>query len=167
MTKIRTTYSPGVGIAYIITNKITGEKKNVSTLSSRDIDQKPWRSPRGTIPGNEFFKAKSGKKKIGFTYFKFMNSNQHPECLSDDGIWLFDGVKLDGTILPKLSEIVRKEKIIIPEISNKSIRATVEKIDVSIDMTNADIKEKIESISVDDFSADDQLIELLSENSVL
>ncbi len=165
MSKIRVIFNPGVGISYIITNKKTGEKRNISTLSSRDVDQKPWRSPRGTAQGQEFFKAKSGKKKTGFTYYKFMNSIQHPECLSDDGIWLFDGVKTDGTILPRLSEIVKKEKAPVPESGSNVIRAIVEKVDTSVAMTNEVIKEKVESITVDDFSASEQLLELLSEKT--
>lgn len=164
MSKIRTTYNPGVGIAYIITNRKNGETVNISTLSSRDVDQKPWRSPRGTPQGEEFFKAKSGKKKTGFTYYKFMNSVQHVECISDDGVWLFTGQKPDGTILTKLTNIIKKEKqAVAPVIGNNTVRSLVESIDSNVVMSDVTIKEKVESISVDDFSSSEQLLELLSE----
>jgi hypothetical protein len=163
-SKIRVAYNPGVGIAYIITNKLTGEKRNVSTLSSRDIEQKPWRSPQGTPHGEEFFKVKSGKKKAGFTYYKFMNSAQLSECLSDDGVWLFSGLKPDGTILPRLDTIIKKEKTVteVSEGSSNIVRSTVEKVD-NIVMNEEVIKEKVESISVDDFSASEQINELLKQ----
>jgi hypothetical protein len=164
MSKIRTVYNPGVGISYIIKNSKTGEKIKASTLTTRDADQKPWRSPRGTPEGQEFFKMKSGNKKKGFTYYKFMNSIQHETCLSEDGIWMFTGLKSDGSVIPKISEIVKKERSAdLPETGSNVVRSKVEKVDTAAPMSNRHIKEKIESISIDDFSAVDQLQELLSE----
>jgi hypothetical protein len=169
MSKIRTTYNPGVGIVYIIENTKTGEKIKASTLTTRDADQKPWRSPRGTPEGQEFFKMKSGNKKKGFSYYKFMNSIKHETCLSEDGNWLFTGLKPDGTVIPKLTDIVKKERTTteLPEIGSNVVRSKVEKVDTAAPMTTERIKEQIESISVDDFSAADQLQELLSEKETV
>ncbi len=169
MSKIRTVFNPGVGIVYIIENTKTGEKIKASTLTTRDVDQKPWRSPRGTSEGQEFFKMKSGNKKKGFSYYKFMNSIKHETCLSEDGNWLFIGLKPDGVIIPKLIEMVKKERTAtdVPEIGSNVVRSRVEKIDTAAPMSSQRIKEKIESISVDDFSAVDQLQELLSEKETV
>jgi len=164
MSKIRTTYNPGVGIVYKITNTETGEQIEASTFTTRDADQKPWRSPRGTKEGEEFFKMKSGTKKVGFTYYKFMNSVKNNKCLSSDGKWEFTGLKPNGIIIPKLTEIVKKEKSKeeTQENSRSEIRYKVEKIEVP-NVIDKKLKEKIESISADDFSNNDQLTQLLEE----
>lgn len=164
MSKIRTIYNPGVGIVYLIENTKTGEKIKASTLTTRDVDQKPWRSPRGTPDGQEFFKMKSGNKKRGFSYYKFMNSVKNEKCLSEDGNWMFTGLKPDGAVIPKLVDIVKKEKTEdTSETSSNVVRNTVERVDESVLMETTDVKEKVESISTDDFMAADQLQELLSE----
>jgi hypothetical protein len=168
MSKIRTIYNPGVGIVYKITNRKTGEQIEASTLTTRDAEQKPWRSPRGTKEGEEFFKMKSGTKKSGFTYFKFMNSIKNTECLTHDGEWLFTGLKPNGTVIPKLMDIVKKEKKEeVSEISGNQIRYTVEKIDDTIAMSEENIKEKVESINTDDFSDLGQLSQLLAEKELV
>lgn len=163
MSKIRTIYNPGVGIVYIIENTKTGEMIKVSTLTTRDADQKPCRSPMGTPEGREFFKVKSGSKKNGFTYYKFMNSIKCQTCLSEDGLWRFTGMKPDGVAIPKITDILKKERIAGPALDSGSntIKATIEKIDSAPAMPFDIIKEKIEAISVDDFSATDLLQELL------
>lgn len=163
MSKIRTNYNPGVGIVYIIKNTKTGELIKASTLTTRDDDQKPWRSPRSTIEGQEFFKAKSGSKKKGFTYYKFMNSIKNKQCLSEDGLWLFTGLKPDGTTIPKIIDTIKFDKKSLPTIISNIVRSKVEKIDTVAIMSADHIKEKIDSISMDDFSADDHLQQLLSE----
>jgi hypothetical protein len=112
--KIRTLYNPGVGMRYNIKNTKTGETQVASTLTVRDVDQKPWRSPKGTPAGQEFFKMKLGSKKEGFSFIKFMNSIKNTKCLSEDGQWEFVGERPDGSTIPLLSiserEIVVKEK---------------------------------------------------------
>lgn len=168
MSKIRTIYNPGVGIVYFIKNTKTGEEIEASTLTTRDADQKPWRSPRGTLEGQEFFKMKSGSKKIGFSYYTFMNSIKNDQCLSSDGEWLFTARKPSGNIIQKLVDIIKKEKVASTEseFSGNQIRYKVDKINTeSIPMSDESIKEKINSISTDDFSANDQLLELLSKES--
>lgn len=112
--RVRTLYNPGVGMRYNITNVDTGEVIVASTLTVRDVDQKPWRSPKGTENGKEFFKMKIGTKRDGFTYIKFINSIKNEKCLSEDGVWEFNGVRPDGSALPLLSiserDIVIKSK---------------------------------------------------------
>ena len=85
--KIRTLYNPGVGMRYNIRNLVTGLIEIASILTVRDVEQKPWRSPKGTPAGQEFFKMKLGSKKTGFTIIKFMNSVRNDKCVSEDGQW--------------------------------------------------------------------------------
>ena len=99
---IRTLYNPKVGCAYVLINTSTGERSQGSTLTIRDNDQKPWRSPKSTPQGEEFFKMKSGTKREGFSYYKFMNSIIHPKCLSEDGVWEFIGVRPNGQALTRV-----------------------------------------------------------------
>lgn len=101
--RIRTLYNPAVGCKYLIKNTKTGAIESASTLTVRDVDQKPWRSPKGTPVGEEFFKMKIGKKQTGFTYIKFINSALNEKCLSDDGEWEFMAETPDGKKLPKLT----------------------------------------------------------------
>lgn len=101
--RIRTLYNPAVGCRYLIKNTKTGDIESASTLTVRDVDQKPWRSPKGTPAGEEFFKMKIGKKQTGFTYIKFINSALNEKCLSDDGEWEFLAQTPDGKKLPKLT----------------------------------------------------------------
>jgi hypothetical protein len=165
MQQIRTTFNPGVGIAYLIENVKTSIKIKASTLTSRDPDQRPWRSPANTPEGQEFFKMKSGTKKKGFIYYKFMNSNKLEKCLSEDGNWMFSGERTNGTNTKKQSDIKKVEfgDDDCTEITNNIIRSKVEINVDSVIMSDRLIKEKIESISVDDFSSTDQLTDLLSE----
>lgn len=103
-SKVRTLYRTAVGVNYIIKNLKTNEEIVATTLNNRDKDRRPWRSPKGTPPGQEFFWMKLGNSKKGFIYIKFMNSSLNDRCLSDDGVWEFIGRRPNGQILPKLNE---------------------------------------------------------------
>lgn len=112
--KVRTLYNPAVGCRYYIVNRRTGKKFIASTLTVRDKEQKPWRSPKGTPFGQEFFKMKLGSKKEGFEYIIFMNSSMNKECVSDDKKWEFTGESPNGTVIPRLDkeEKIKPKKII-------------------------------------------------------
>lgn len=115
---VRTIYNPKVGCQYIIENVQTGERMVASTLTIRDPEQTPWRSPKSTPPGQEFFKMKSGTKRGGFTYYKFMNSIQNVDCISEDGQWKFIGQRPDGEIVPRVIDVCKNK-----EKDNKSTKA--------------------------------------------
>lgn len=127
--KIRTLYNPAVGCQYQIKNLKTDTIHVASTLTVRDADQKPWRSPKGTPQGEEFFKMKIGKKQTGFTYIKFINSSLKTDCISDDGEWEFLAITPDGKQLPKLtdglparsnsSKIVKPKKVIKQKVQKQ------------------------------------------------
>ena len=124
--RIRTLYNPGVGMRYNITNTETGEVAVASTLTTRDVDQKPWRSPKGTDTGQEFFKMKLGTKKDGFKYIKFINSIKNERCVSEDGKWEFNGVRPDGSTLPLLS-ISERDIVVKNKKSRKSTETPSQK----------------------------------------
>lgn len=104
MPKIRTLFNPGVAMVYLITNLETGEQISAATCGIKDINFKPWRSPKGTPHGKEFFKMKLGSKKDGFTPITFINSSMFDKCVSDDGKWEFTGDRPDGGKIYKLTE---------------------------------------------------------------
>lgn len=109
---IRTLYNPAVGCQYLIKNLETGNIETASTLTIRDVEQKPWRSPKGTPAGEEFFKMKMGKKKTGFTYIKFINSSLCDKCISEDGKWEFLAETPSGKKLPRLSHVKVSSKTV-------------------------------------------------------
>ena len=156
--RIRTLYNPSVGCQYLIKNLETNDIVKASTLTVRDSDQKPWRSPKGTPPGQEFFKVKMGRKQTGFTYIKFINSSLYEKCISDDGKWEFLAQTPDGKILPKLftCEKVGK-KVSQPKVSAKpKIIKKQEKKEVK--QTSVEIREDI---------FDNEFVDIDSLNDIL
>ncbi len=140
MPNVRTIYNPGVAMVYVIKNVLTGECVNASTCGIKDIDFKPWRSPKGTKVGEEFFKMKIGNKRQGFKSITFLNSSTHEKCLSEDKEWEFIGQRPDGSILPKLADMLPNSKntnrTIPPTNTNaiKKVKASIEKV-LNTDLT--------------------------------
>jgi hypothetical protein len=147
MHTIRTIYSPGVAMVYIIHNLKTGEDHKASTCGVKDIECKPWRSPKGTPHGKEFFKMKLGNKKNGFQIITFLNSSIYNQCISEDGEWEFKGIRPDGGILQKVAEVQynkketpkcvpitdKKTKVIIQNIDDNKVYASIEEIHNTIE----------------------------------
>jgi hypothetical protein len=156
-------FNPGVGLCYFITEIKTGKQVRAATLCVRDDDQRPWRSSRSCPDKKMWFKMKIGTKRDGFTYIKFMNSNQHSKCLSEDGVYEFTGLKLNGDFLPRLSEIPKKKKVINEEtlINNNQVRYKIENGDNSV-MSSEKIQENVQKSILDDFTNDTQLQGLLA-----
>lgn len=130
MHKIRTIYNPGVAMVYIIQNTKTGELINSSTCGIKDVDFKPWRSPKGTPLGQEFFKVKIGNKRSGFKSITFLNSSIYDKCLSEDGEWEFIGKRPDGGTIRKLIDMPYEVKDVStksPLVNNRVI-SSIEKI---------------------------------------
>jgi hypothetical protein len=95
--KPRILFNPKVGMQYYITDVEKNEELICSTLCARDKDQRPYRTPKGTAPGEEFFKVKIGSKKEGgFTIIKLMNSVSLDKCISDCGKYEFTGRRPNG-----------------------------------------------------------------------
>lgn len=160
--KVRTLYNPGVGMRYNVKNLKTNEIEVASTLTVRDVDQKPWRSPKGTPAGQEFFKMKMGSKKEGFVILKFMNSVKNSKCLSEDGNWEFIGERPDGSTVPLLSiserEIVVKDRK--PKVRRKDKDAPVTQAQPA---AKSQVALSKESINNDDFCNLDALNEILEK----
>lgn len=148
MPKVRTIYNPGVAMVYVIQNTKTGEQITASTCGIKDVDCKPWRSPKGTPVGKEFFKMKIGSKKDGFNTVTFLNSVIYSTCLSEDGEWEFIGVRPNGGILRKLTDtspIVKSEYKNLALINSKRVKSSIEKIkDNNLSVPKTDIHTTIE-----------------------
>jgi hypothetical protein len=131
MPKVRTIYNPGVAMVYVIKNTRTGETATAATCGIKDVDFKPWRSPKGTPKGQEFFKMKLGSKKDGFKSITFLNSSMQNSCLSDDGEWEFTGLRPDGGTIPKLTDprAVKQKSTIEYAQPSKKVKATIEKVE--------------------------------------
>lgn len=130
MPKIRTIYNPGVAMVYTIQNLKTGETHVAATCGIKDVEFKPWRSPKGTPAGKEFFKMKLGNKKDGFEIITFLNSSLHSRCLSEDGDWEFTGQRPDGGVLYKLADQPAKGETehYIPS-NSKRVKISVQNVD--------------------------------------
>jgi hypothetical protein len=89
--KVSTHFNPALGIKYIITDVITGEKVTGRTLGVKDLDHRPIRSTRETPPGDEFFKM-----IVGGNVYKFLNSIKYDGCFSECGKYKFDGTRPGG-----------------------------------------------------------------------
>jgi hypothetical protein len=163
---VRCLFNPGVGLAYFIQNIKTGEQIKASTLTIRDVEQKPHRSPKGTPASGEFFKMKSGTKKSGFTYYIFKNSIQFPQCISDDGVWLFTGKKANGDILPRIADVLKKNNKEEESSSsgNSEVRYKIEQLD-DISMSDEKIEEAMNITNEDDFSSD-SLLSILGKDNI-
>lgn len=151
--RIRTLYNPKVGCQYQIRNVETGEIIIASTLTIRDETQKPWRSPKDTPRGQEFFKMKTGSKRNGvdnFTYYKFMNSILNEKCLSDDGKWEFIGKTGKGIDINKVDEKTEKKE------ETKQIQAAASSSTVSeaTPVNNVVNEKPQESMSVEEIRED-------------
>ncbi len=157
--KIRTLYNPGVGMRYNIKNLKTGSVEIASTLTVRDVDQKPWRSPKGTPAGQEFFKMKLGSKKTGFSVMKFMNSVRNDKCISEDGQWEFVGERPDGSVIPLLS--ISEREIVVKEKKSKVRRKEAK--GQTIATVSAPVVLSTESISKTDYCNLDMLNQLLEK----
>lgn len=149
MPKVRTLYNPGVAMVYLIKNTKTDEVVSASTCGIKDVDCKPWRSPKGTPFGKEFFKMKIGTKKKGIKVLTFLNSSIFNTCLTDDGEWEFIGKRPDGGIIPKLTEGVSIQKTPSKESivnNSKRVKTTIEQInDTRLTMTTTDIQTNIQN----------------------
>lgn len=157
--RTRTIYNPKVGCAYKMRNTQTGEILIGSTLTIRDPDQKPWRSPKDTPQGQEFFKMKSGTKREGFTYYKFMNSNQNSQCLSEDGVWEFIGQTAEGYDINKINDQKEKKEETKKIVAQVNSNTTLEQIEVQEEQpTTADIREDIMNSEFSNASALDKLM---------
>ena len=131
MPKVRTIYNPGVAMVYVIKNTRTGETANAATCGIKDVDFKPWRSPKGTPKGQEFFKMKLGSKKDGFKSITFLNSSMQSSCISDDGEWEFIGIRPDGGTIPKLTDptpINNKKSTVEYAHLSKKVKTSIEKV---------------------------------------
>ena len=106
--KIKTIFNPGVAMCYVIKHLYTGKKIKASTCGVHDVQYMPWRSPKGSEAGKEFFKMKVGGKKEGVSIITFLNSNTQEKCLSTCGEWEFTGERPDGTFIEKLSNKIKK-----------------------------------------------------------
>ena len=157
--KIRTLYNPGVGMRYNIRNTVTGLVEVASTLTVRDVDQKPWRSPKGTPAGQEFFKMKLGSKKTGFSVIKFMNSVRNDKCVSEDGQWEFVGERPDGSVVPLLS--ISEREIVVKEKKSKVRRKEAK--GQTVTAVPAPVVLSTESISKTDYCNLDMLNQLLEK----
>jgi len=148
MKNLRTIYNPGVAMVYTILNLRTGELANAATCGIKDVEFKPWRSPKGTPMGKEFFKMKLGSKKEGITIITFLNSNKFSSCISDDGDWEFIGKRPDGGTIPKLSEAPEVKMDISPmsNIITKKVKAIIEKVNNNnLSMSHTQIQGTIEN----------------------
>lgn len=121
-------------------------------MSVRDLCEKPWRTPKGTLKGQEFFKMKMKDSNGDRMVIKFMNSMLHEKCLSADGAWEFTGNRPDGATIPILSNSRR--------IISKSLRERRLKVD-SVDVSDTDtvIEHKV---NTEDFCNQEELDRLLS-----
>ena len=157
--RTRTIYNPKVGCKYRIRNVQTGEILIGSTLTIRDPDQKPWRSPKDTPQGHEFFKMKTGTKREGFTYYKFMNSNLNGKCLSEDGQWEFVGQTGDGYDINKVNELKNKKEETKKIVAHVNSTATSQEVEVVEEQpTPEDIREDIMNSEYSNASALDKLM---------
>lgn len=158
MKNLRTIYNPGVAMVYTILNLITGELVTAATCGIKDVEFKPWRSPKGTPVGKEFFKMKLGSKKEGITIITFLNSSKYPSCISDDGEWEFIGKRPNGGTIPRLSEApnVKNEELPISDIISKKVKAIIEKVNNNnLSMSNTQIQGTIENeeyVNLDEMS---------------
>ena len=145
MPKVRTIFNPGVAMIYTIHNLSTGKNFTAATCGIKDVEYKPWRSPKGNPVGKEFFKMKLGSKKEGFKIITFLNSSSQDRCLSDDGEWEFKGERPDGGILYKLSEQPKDKaekhyvpvntnrvKILMQKVGNNTLSTTPTEIQTTI-----------------------------------
>ena len=163
---VKCIFNPGVGLAYYIQNIKTGEQIKASTLTIRDVEQKPHRSPKGTKSENAFFKMKSGTKKKGFIYYIFKNSIQFPQCISDDGVWLFTGKKANGDMLPRIADVLKKNNKEDEESKGSSeVRYKIENIDEDISMSDEKIEEAMNITNEDDF-ASENLLSILGKDNI-
>lgn len=144
---IRTLYNPKVGCSYVVVNVNTGERSQGSTLTIRDHDQKPWRSPKSTPSGEEFFKMKSGTKRGGFVYYKFMNSINNPKCLSEDGVWEFIGLRTNGEVLQRVEdsnqESTDEVSAAIDDTSVSNMQSTTKAESESSNFSQKELREEI------------------------
>lgn len=91
-TPTNLTLKPSIGLAAVVREVATGNILRVSVLCARDTEHAPIAKFSGSEP---FFKVKLGKKKIGFTYHKFLCAPQLDKCLTEDGKyeWLNQSLK--------------------------------------------------------------------------
>lgn len=141
--KARTLYNPGVAMRYVVINTATNEKTYASTLSVRDVTEKPWRTPKGTPKGQEFFKMKMKNSDGEKVIIKFINSVLHEKCLSEDGMWEFTGARPDGGELPfltikhtPLTKSITEHKISVNKVDLPSIVSVVDHTPSSEDFCN-------------------------------
>ena len=83
-------FSPPVGCRINLVNSKSGETVVASTLSIRDKTPFKHRTPKGTPKGKEYFYVKIHEGK-GWKYIKMLNSLILPNCISEDGNFLFYG----------------------------------------------------------------------------
>lgn len=149
MINARTIYNPGVAMVYVIQNTQTGECINASTCGIKDVDFKPWRSPKGTPLGEEFFKMKIGSKKEGISSITFLNSCKYDKCLSTDGIWEFIGKRANGGVIPKLSTLQSKDKNVVTSsiiVIDNRVTSSIDRVkDNNLSLSSNQIHQTIES----------------------
>jgi hypothetical protein len=102
-------HKPSLGCKYVFENTKTKIKEVGKVLGP--ADKKKYgdiKSGRKCERGKEFFKVLINDK-----VFKMMNSNMNKECTSEDGVWLFTGVK------PFKNKSDKKKKMV--KVKNKPV----------------------------------------------
>lgn len=82
-------FKPSLGCKYIFKNVKTKKEEIGKVLGPADKSKYGIiKSGRKCEKGKEFFKVLINDKVI-----KMLNSNLNKDCISDDGIWVFTGIK--------------------------------------------------------------------------
>jgi len=124
-------FSPPVGCRINLVDAASGCVVTASTLSIRDHTPFKHRTPKGTAKGKEYFyvKMRSGTEWV---FLKMMNSLTLPNCVSEDGKYIFEGDLPNGgklvggehkevlRVAEKKAE-VRKTSNVVQSFSNNSL----------------------------------------------
>jgi hypothetical protein len=91
-------FSPPVGCRINLIDATSGNIVIASTLSIRDKTPFKHRTPKGITKGKEYFyvKVRNGTK---WEFIKMMNSLTLPNCISEDGRFIFKGGLPNGGTL--------------------------------------------------------------------
>ena len=124
-------FSPPVGCRINLIEVKSNSVVTASTLSIRDKTPFKHRTPKGTIKGQEYFyiKVRNGLK---WEFVKMLNSLTLPNCISEDGRFIFEGELPNGGALvggehkeilrvAKAKEEVKQNKSVMHSFSNNTL----------------------------------------------
>ena len=114
-------FSPPVGCRINLLDSTSGKVVTASTLSIRDQTPFKHRTVKGTPRGQEYFYVKIFNG-IKWDYIKMMNSLLLPNCISEDGKFIFkgdlpNGGRLVGGSKKELHRIIGEKKEIKTSIT--------------------------------------------------